>query len=138
MFLTSRPRASWPLIGKRVPWLLLKKHDSLFVCAPMLFRHRKKLKKIPKTVLVLDTYNRITEEDKHAVEGIEPGMEIHYEERATHYSLVILCGLVFRFHLNDPLVLTDAEIWFTRSGFSRDVFLDALNHYSDCEIRNGM
>jgi hypothetical protein len=97
------------------------------------------LRKMPKTVLIINTYSEVTEKDRRAIREITrgAGMEIHYSEKATHYSLVILCGLVFRFSLTNPLAVAEGEIWFTRAGFSKKVFLDALNHYSNCEMRDG-
>lgn len=98
----------------------------------------KGLKKLPKRILVVDTYNTTAEEYKKKIRDATTGIEIDFEEASTHYSLIILCSMTFRFNLKDPLTLADGEIWFTRKEFSRKVLMDALKHYSDCEIRNGV
>ncbi|KMV65306.1 hypothetical protein M970_101470 [Encephalitozoon cuniculi EcunIII-L] len=94
------------------------------------------LKKIPKTTLIVDGYGTITEEEKRKIQGMK--MNIDFEERTTHYSLVILCNTTLRFNLANPLILAECEIWFTRKAFSSRVFMDALIHYSECEIKNGV
>ncbi|ADM12474.1 uncharacterized protein Eint_101490 [Encephalitozoon intestinalis ATCC 50506] len=96
------------------------------------------LKKIPKTILIVDEYNTITPEKKSKIKDSVAEMDIDFEEEATRYSLVILCNTVLRFNLKNPLVLAECEIWFTRKTFSSKVFEDALIHYSECEIRNGV
>lgn len=98
----------------------------------------KGLRKVPKTVLIIDSYRTITENDKRKMRDIGKGMEIDFEERRTHYSLIILCNVALRFSLVNPLSLAEGEIWFTRNEFSKETFVDALNYYSTCEIRNGV
>lgn len=97
-----------------------------------------RLKKIPRTVLVVDGYGTITEEEMRMVRDSAAGMTVDFKERVTHYSLVILCNAVLRFDLENPLTLVECEIWFARQVFSSKVFADALEYYSQCEIRNGV
>lgn len=109
--------------------------NLLFSRSKIDLRH---LKKLPKTILVVDTFFTVTEEQKKRTRMIMAGVEVDFEEQRTHYSLVIFCGLVLRFGLGNPLSLAEGEIWFTRRAFSDRVLADALRYYSDCEIRNGV
>lgn len=52
-------------------------------------------------------------------------------------DLVILINRVQRFYLEDPLILYKAEIYHSRSKFTEKMFMNALLHYSECDIRNG-
>ena len=96
------------------------------------------LRKVPRSVLVVDGYGTVTEEEARRVVDCVSGVAIDFKERATHYSLVILCAAVLRLDLENPLALAECEIWFTREVFSSKVLADALEHYSQCEIRNGL
>lgn len=101
-------------------------------------RHIGRLKKVPKTMLIVDGYGTISEEEKKGIKDSVMKVDIDFEEKTTHYSLVILCNTALRFNLINPLTLAECEIWFTRKVFSSKVFADALGHYSECEIRNGV
>lgn len=96
------------------------------------------LSKYPKTILVVDVYGTVTNQMKESVRCQASGIQVDFEEMQTHYSLVIVCNNRFKFRVGNPLSLVDCEIWFSRKAFSLDVFIDALHHYSKCEIRNGM
>ncbi|KHN69747.1 hypothetical protein CWI42_051510 [Ordospora colligata] len=96
------------------------------------------LNKYPKTILVVDMYGTTTNLMKDLVRCQVNGTQIDFEETQTHYSLVIVCNNRFKFRVDNPLSLVDCEIWFSRKAFSLDVFIDALHHYSECEIRNGV
>lgn len=95
------------------------------------------LKKLPRTMLVVDTYNTLTESDRDAIRAAVQDIHVDFEERSTHYALIILCKAVLRFNLKNPLALAEGEIWFTRAIFSEATLQDALEYYSECEIRNG-
>ncbi|KAG5860320.1 DUF5099 domain-containing protein [Encephalitozoon hellem] len=101
-------------------------------------RRVSRLRKIPKSILIVDGYGTISEEEKRKIKDSAAEIDIDFEERTTHYSLVILCNTVLRFNLTNPLTLVECEIWFSRRMFSSKVFADALGHYSECEIRNGV
>ncbi|KAI4291666.1 hypothetical protein PAPHI01_0940 [Pancytospora philotis] len=86
-------------------------------------------KKLPQSILVCASDVRY-----------EPKMDarIDYQAQDCRYDLVVYVDLCFRMQLEHPFSIADAEIWYERgTAFTQAVFERALNHYSECEIRNG-
>lgn len=88
------------------------------------------LKKIPRKILVLspnlEYYPTISS-------------EIDFDPRDTRYDLVIVVDKVFRLSIDFPFSISESEIWFERGGaLTEQIFMNALSHYSNCEIRNGI
>lgn len=64
--------------------------------------------------------------------------EIDFHPRDIQYDLVVVVNKVFRLSIDYPLSIAEAEIWFERgSALTKRIFMNALDHYSNCEIRNG-
>ena len=92
-------------------------------------RHRA-YRKLPRRILVLC-------DDVRYFPTV--ASEIDYSPRDTVYDLVVCVGKRFRMEIEHPFSIADAELWFERGSFvDRGVFERALEHYSECEIRNGV
>lgn len=90
---------------------------------------RGALKKIPRKILILCPNLKY-----HPTVS----SEIDFHPKDTRYDLVIVVDKVFRLSIDFPFCLAESEIWFERgSALTEQIFMNALEHYSNCEIRNG-
>lgn len=88
------------------------------------------LKKIPKKILIISpTLDYIP----------TIASEIDFYPKDTTYDLLIYVDKRFKLFLEYPLSIANSEIWFERgSSLTQKVFENAVIHYSNCEIRNGV
>ncbi|KAL6120411.1 hypothetical protein NUSPORA_02866 [Nucleospora cyclopteri] len=90
---------------------------------------KKKWKKLPKNILLVAKQTKF-------VSSI--GSCLDYECKDKKYDLLIYVDNAFRLELKHPYSISDAEIWFERGDcITEKVFNRAIEHYSQCEIRNG-
>ncbi|TBU00706.1 DUF5099 domain-containing protein [Hamiltosporidium tvaerminnensis] len=121
---------------------------------PLLF-----FKKVPKYVLIIDNYNTFTydlllkmkcilqieklkvlvdkEKNEFDLENSKYNINYFYDNTLLP-DMIILCNDIFSFKIENPLLLSRAEIWFSRYKLKENTFYQAYWHYSDCEIRNGV
>ncbi|KAI5159419.1 hypothetical protein NEAUS03_0278 [Nematocida ausubeli] len=64
-------------------------------------------------------------------------MEFVSSNKSMFPDIVILCSDKTIFKTTSPFLLYSAELLHTRKDFSEDALIRALQHYADCEIRNG-
>lgn len=88
------------------------------------------LKKIPHKILIIcPTLNYIP-----TIES-----EIDFHPKDTEYDLVIYVDKRFKLSIEYPFSIANSEIWFARgSALTQKIFENAIIHYSNCEIRNGL
>lgn len=100
----------------------------------MLKIHKKSqaasLKKIPKKILIicpnLSYHPTISS-------------EIDFYPKNTTYDLLIYVDKLFSLNLEFPFCIANSEIWFERGDtLTKNIFDRAIQHYSECEIRNGL
>lgn len=64
--------------------------------------------------------------------------EIDFAPKDTVYDLVVCVGKCFRMHVDHSFSIANAELWFERGTvLTKAIFERAMQHYSECEIRNG-
>lgn len=94
-------------------------------------------KKLPSQVLVLDYLSPISDNLKKQIITYNKNINVDFNEQDKKYDLVYLCNYVFEFDLKFYQTVSTAEIIFKRRVFSFSVFMEGLQHYSECQIRNG-
>ncbi|KAM0678103.1 hypothetical protein BDAP_001362 [Binucleata daphniae] len=110
--------------------------------------HTIQYKKLPSFILIIDKFDSIREESldilatKIANNDSTINKIMLYNDCVTTKldgfpDLIILIDYVQRFNLHDPLLLYKAEIYHSRYKFTKNTLINALKHYSSCEIRNG-
>lgn len=89
----------------------------------------KTLQKVPRRILVLAPKVLF-----------QPNIQsdIDFEPKDKDYDLLVYVDKAFRLNLKFPFSIANSEIWFERGEvLTEQIFLRALRHYSNCEIRNG-
>ncbi|WUR04522.1 uncharacterized protein VNE69_09077 [Vairimorpha necatrix] len=96
------------------------------------------LKKIPKSILILDNIGIVSEDLKEKIRHLLPNTVVDYEEQDRNYDLVFLLDYIFRFNLKYYKPISNAEIIFKRESLDMKIVTEGLAHFSNCEIRNGV
>lgn len=88
-----------------------------------------KYKKIPQRILIL------APEIKY-FPTLES--EVYFHPSDKKYDLVVIVGEALRLNTEYPFSISESEIWFERGKtLTKEIFENAITHYSNCEIRNG-
>lgn len=114
------------------------------------------LEKIPGFVLFVDPNNAVSSNEIAFLQQTFPETKIkklspihgddgiHFLDRSCgrkcecpQPDLILLVDDVFRFKVGCFMILGKAEILFSRK-YSRKFFQESLQHFSSCEIRNGL
>ncbi|KAF7692996.1 hypothetical protein CDIK_2316 [Cucumispora dikerogammari] len=108
------------------------------------FFNNKKISytKLPKKVILIDPHETASQQIIDHLR-IKFNLEIINYFKTPNYDynenvdLIILCNKTFFIKINDPIILTEAELFHSKKIFSENVFESALLAINDCEKRYG-